>query len=353
MRSLSGFLALVSLSVRCVLRWVCWSWGVPCEALVWDEEARASVRWRGRLHREGTGSNPGGDGDGAGQGGDAGDVGRGNRLTEALASAGASSVPHLNSQSLLEHCARVRDILREMGAPEHVCDAGLFHSAYGSELFPEAVFPVARRETLAALIGDAAEHLVYLYGTASQVHLYRTVLATPVDMNRRGDDRHEDGDGLDAAATSRRTTRGDGGDGGGGDGDAAASPGLRPWGMPVQNFYTREAALLPPETAAALVVMHVADLLAVARPSEWCRTFARHAFEAARPHLRRTGERGKGGGSAGASGGRPNRDIAGRAPPWEWATAPGEGRDEARRHEALRRRLRSSSNSLLVHRCCS
>jgi hypothetical protein len=58
-------------------------------------------------------------------------------LEEELARLGAASVPHLNQHSLLEHCVKVRSILEHLGMPEHVCDAGLFHSAYGSELFPE------------------------------------------------------------------------------------------------------------------------------------------------------------------------------------------------------------------------
>ena len=56
---------------------------------------------------------------------------------EELAQRGASRVPHLNAQTLLDHVVKVMRTLEGMGAAPHVSIAGLFHSVYGSELFPE------------------------------------------------------------------------------------------------------------------------------------------------------------------------------------------------------------------------
>ena len=51
-----------------------------------------------------------------------------------LQEAGTESMPHKN-QSLFEHLVGVRDKLKNMGAPDHVQDAGLFHSIYGTDSY--------------------------------------------------------------------------------------------------------------------------------------------------------------------------------------------------------------------------
>jgi hypothetical protein len=63
--------------------------------------------------------------------------------------------------------------LTESGRRVSPCNSGLFHSVYGSELFPEALFPINNRADLKALIGEDSERYVFLYGTVSQVALYR------------------------------------------------------------------------------------------------------------------------------------------------------------------------------------
>ena len=46
-------------------------------------------------------------------------------------------MPHLDAKTLLEHVVKVMRILEDAGVGAAVCRAGLFHSVYGSELFPE------------------------------------------------------------------------------------------------------------------------------------------------------------------------------------------------------------------------
>ena len=55
-------------------------------------------------------------------------------------------------------------------------DIVVIRSAYGSQLFPGSFLELKQRSTLLDLIGWEAEYLVFLYGTAGQIQLYRTVL---------------------------------------------------------------------------------------------------------------------------------------------------------------------------------
>lgn len=61
------------------------------------------------------------------------------------------------------HLKGVHDLLRDWGAAEHVCYAGLFHSIYGTRDFRMSVLDrnsVVDRCELLGLIGAAAERLV-------------------------------------------------------------------------------------------------------------------------------------------------------------------------------------------------
>lgn len=276
-----SLLASLWLGFKCILRWVCWSWCIPCKAislpsfLLYNQRpdgAQKQYSWRVGL------------GDSAGAAASASPSSAAkdkaesysfSALEQQLSRQGAASVPHLNNKSLLDHCVLVRKILAQLGMPPHVCRAGLFHSVYGSELFPEAIVPMTHRCRVAGLIGEEAERLVYLYGTASQVHIYRTLLS--VNMKHTASESESAAGGGTAAAgggtaataqPGAAVVRGSvvaGADDGPGDsiGDGVSR------GMTVLNYYTHESARLPPDTAAHLVMLHVADVLAVAKPSEW------------------------------------------------------------------------------------
>ena len=63
--------------------------------------------------------------------------------------------------TLLDHLIGVSNILEEMGAPQHVQDAGLFHSIYGTAIFHQQT--TADRGVIKSVIGEKAERLVYLF----------------------------------------------------------------------------------------------------------------------------------------------------------------------------------------------
>ena len=62
---------------------------------------------------------------------------------------------------LLEHLIGVHDILKELNVSEHIQDAGLFHSVYGTPYFKEKM--TIDRDVVCKLIGDDAEELVYIF----------------------------------------------------------------------------------------------------------------------------------------------------------------------------------------------
>ena len=79
-----------------------------------------------------------------------------------LKDAGTESMPHKN-QSLFEHLVGVRNKLKNMGAPDHVQDAGLFHSIYGTDSYKNQT--TNDRQKVKDLIGERAELLVYMFCT--------------------------------------------------------------------------------------------------------------------------------------------------------------------------------------------
>ena len=52
-----------------------------------------------------------------------------------LKSIGSDKVNHAGDQTLLDHLVGTMDKLRDMGKPEYLQDAGLFHSVYGTAYF--------------------------------------------------------------------------------------------------------------------------------------------------------------------------------------------------------------------------
>ncbi|TCS38872.1 DUF6817 domain-containing protein [Reinekea marinisedimentorum] len=64
---------------------------------------------------------------------------------------------------LIDHLIATYELLQQWGAEETLCDAGLFHAAYGTFGYNEKLIDVSRREELAALIGKDVEAIVYTY----------------------------------------------------------------------------------------------------------------------------------------------------------------------------------------------
>ncbi|MER6071759.1 DUF6817 domain-containing protein [Streptomyces sp. NPDC001817] len=84
---------------------------------------------------------------------------------------GAGELAH-SSADLLAHLEGVHDLLRAWGSRPQLCDAGLFHSVYGTEIFPTGAVPVELRPVVRGLIGEEAETLVHLFGTVSRAGIF-------------------------------------------------------------------------------------------------------------------------------------------------------------------------------------
>lgn len=79
-----------------------------------------------------------------------------------LREAKADGLPH-SELRLLDHLQGTRQLLLAWGARPAVCDAGLFHSVYGTEHFAPQTIPLTMRNTVRHLLGEEAELLAWLF----------------------------------------------------------------------------------------------------------------------------------------------------------------------------------------------
>src|SRR4051812_17460516 len=73
-----------------------------------------------------------------------------------------------SERRLLDHLLGTRQLLVDWGERAAVCDAGLFHSVYGTEHYLPSVIPLERRADVRGLIGDEAERLAWLFSTMNR-----------------------------------------------------------------------------------------------------------------------------------------------------------------------------------------
>jgi len=73
----------------------------------------------------------------------------------------AAEIGH-SDNTYLSHASSVYRDLKSWKCSEELCDAGMFHSIYGTEIFQKFVLPLERRGDVQELIGTRAEHLAYL-----------------------------------------------------------------------------------------------------------------------------------------------------------------------------------------------
>ena len=81
---------------------------------------------------------------------------------EYLRSLGSMEVSH-SGDTLYDHLLGVKKILIDMGAPEYLQDAGLFHSVYGTLHFTRQ--STKDRNKVRALIGELAEEIVFMFNS--------------------------------------------------------------------------------------------------------------------------------------------------------------------------------------------
>jgi len=101
-------------------------------------------------------------------------------LLAALRAMGAGELEHLNG-SLEAHLRGTAALLRQWGAPEPVCVAGLYHAVYGTDAFRPALTSPGMRQRIRALIGNDAEDLVYVYGACDRDRYYPRI-GTPAQL---------------------------------------------------------------------------------------------------------------------------------------------------------------------------
>jgi hypothetical protein len=86
-------------------------------------------------------------------------------LTQFLiVQAGADKVRH-SRRTLFDHLVGTHDLLQRWGNSEDICNAGLFHSIYGTVHFHHKAWPLTDRATIQRLIGHQAEYPAFLFCT--------------------------------------------------------------------------------------------------------------------------------------------------------------------------------------------
>jgi hypothetical protein len=94
-----------------------------------------------------------------------------NRL-RFLRQANTEGMPH-TSRGLLDHLLGVRQLLVEWEARPALCDAGLFHSIYGTQHYELKAVPLSMRNEVRQLIGEEAESLAWLFCTMRRETLFQ------------------------------------------------------------------------------------------------------------------------------------------------------------------------------------
>jgi hypothetical protein len=87
-----------------------------------------------------------------------------------LKSIGSDKTDH-SGRTLLDHLIGTSEKLKEMGAPQYLQDAGLFHSVYGTVSFMPEGGLVEDRQVIKDLIGDQAEEIAYWFCILEQPRL--------------------------------------------------------------------------------------------------------------------------------------------------------------------------------------
>jgi hypothetical protein len=82
-------------------------------------------------------------------------------LTRFLVELDVESVPH-SQKNYLAHLIAVYHFMKDAGCDEELCQAGMFHSIYGTQLFQGFKLELDRRDDVRRLLGERAEKLAYL-----------------------------------------------------------------------------------------------------------------------------------------------------------------------------------------------
>ncbi len=98
---------------------------------------------------------------------------------EYLRSLGSMDVSH-SGETLYEHLLGVQKNLKDMGAPEYLQDAGLFHSVYGTSSFKHQ--STNDRDKVRELIGEQAEEVVFMFCSLAQPRQKNIIAMEPSQL---------------------------------------------------------------------------------------------------------------------------------------------------------------------------
>ena len=101
-----------------------------------------------------------------------------------LESIGTQDVDHSDG-GLLAHLDSTFDILQRWGNSPDVCLAGLCHALYGTDGFSVPLLDISERDRLEAVIGPAAEELVYFYASCDREFFYPLIGSRPLRFRDR------------------------------------------------------------------------------------------------------------------------------------------------------------------------
>lgn len=120
------------------------------------------------------------------------------QLIEFLIAHDASSLAHSDA-TLLQHLIGTWRLLAGWGMDVACCNAGLFHSVYGTEVFRQTAIALDERNAVAHTIGPEAEYLAYVFGMMERASFF--------DAWPDGQERIELRNRLDASALAIDTAQ--------------------------------------------------------------------------------------------------------------------------------------------------
>lgn len=102
-----------------------------------------------------------------------------------LANLGAGDFEHIDG-TLIEHLNGTKRILESWAASTDLQDAGLYHAAYGTAGFDERLVSTNQRDKIEAIIGIAAEEIVYQYCACDRKDFFSKIgqVSNPEFTNR-------------------------------------------------------------------------------------------------------------------------------------------------------------------------
>ena len=106
-------------------------------------------------------------------------------IFEKLSHLGAGDFKHINGE-LITHLKGTYQLLKQWGANEVLCLAGLFHAAYGTDGFAQELVENTRRAQIIDLIGIDVEAIVYTYCACDRDSFWSQIgkLTTPIFEDR-------------------------------------------------------------------------------------------------------------------------------------------------------------------------